>query len=58
MGTTEMQSTKTTYIARRDADSYMSKATSVQKSEILKKDARTRARYLESSPPLNSHFPF
>ena len=58
MGTTEMQSTKTTYIARRDADSYMSKATSVQKSKILKKDARTRARYLESSPPLNSHFPF
>jgi len=58
MGTTEMQSTKTTYIVRDDADSYMSKATSVQKSEILKKDARTRARYLESSPPLNSHFLF
>jgi len=31
MGTTEMQSTKTTYIARRDADSSVSKATSVQK---------------------------
>jgi hypothetical protein len=35
-----------------------SKATSVQNGKALKKDAGTSARYPESSPPLNSHFPF